>query len=125
MASDVPFGGGGRGGGRQGNGAAVGFGYGRHRIGSYATLARFELTSAKHCKRYEVHNVLFVCFSFTSVPMGGAVPVSYSSSRRRQRVPDTAADSRRVVGGAVVSKAHYPLVRGAVISQYRIRRKQI
>ena len=44
-------------------------------------------------------------FSFTSVPMGGAVPVSYSSSRRRQRVPDTAADSRRVVGGAVVSKA--------------------
>ena len=44
-------------------------------------------------------------FSFTSVPMGGAVPVSYSSSRRRQRVPDTAADTRRVVGGAVVSKA--------------------
>ena len=53
MVSDVPFGCGGRGGGGQGNGAAVGFGYGRHRIGSYATLARFELTSAEHCKSSE------------------------------------------------------------------------
>ena len=43
-----------------------------------------------------------VRFSFTSVPVGGAVPVSYSSSRRRQRVPDMAADTRRVIGGAVV-----------------------
>ena len=53
MVSDVPFGGGGRGGGGQGNGAAVGFGYGRHRIGSYATLARFDLSSAERREKSE------------------------------------------------------------------------
>ena len=82
-----------------GNGeAGAVLGYGRHRIGSYATLARLA-NSENSSKSIEIQKSPS---SFTSVPVGRPVPVSYSSSRRQQRATDLLADNRRVVGGAVV-----------------------